>query len=151
MRIRERIPNFIDKLCPELLHKLFIYWFNTNFEDVESKICKDRRKIKKFWMANHDLRFSQVLVNMGYLDNIPGVWYYLEDDDSLINAGCDPRECVFWGQLYDKDMKRLPEVKHLLIKDLTIDHIHAIIAFMGERLPVKYKDIFNNELKIRKD
>jgi hypothetical protein len=149
MRIRERIPNFLDKLCPELLHKIFLGWFGTNFEEAELKICKEKRKIKKFWIANHDLRFSQVLVNMGYIDNIPGGWYYLEDDVNLLLNGIPSRDCLFWGQNYDADMNRLPETKWILIKNMTLDHINAVIAFMGERLPQRYKDAFQAELELR--
>lgn len=150
MRIRERVPNFLDKLCPELLHKIFIVWFNTNFEEIELKICKEKRKIKKFWIANNNLRFSQVLINMGYLDNITGTWYYIEDDDLLIRSGCEPREVIYWGQNFDVDMNRLPKTNWILIKNMTSEHVKSVIAFMGEKLPIKYKDAFANELKIRK-
>lgn len=149
MRIRERIPNFLNKLCPELLHKIFITWFKTNFEDIELKICKDKRKIKKFWIANHDLRFSQVLINMGYLDNIPGTWYYIEDDDLLIRSNCEPRDVIYWGQNFDEDMNRLPKTNWMLIKDMSLEHIRSVIAFMGEKLPIKYKDAFQAELMLR--
>jgi hypothetical protein len=140
----------LDKLNLEILHKIFLYWFNTNFENIELRICKEKRKIKKFWMADHDLRFSQVLINMGYLDNIPGIWYFTEDDDVLIHAGLEPREVVYWGQNFDANMNRLPSTKWILIKDMSLDHIKAVIAFMGERLPIKYKDIFAHELELRK-
>ena len=150
MRIRERIPNFLDKLCPKLLHDLFLSWFGTNFEETELKICKDRCKIKKFWIANHNLRFSQVLVNMGYIENLPGAWYYLEDDVCLQLIGIPDRDCLFWGQGYDKDMNRLPETNWILIKNMSEDHIRAVIAYMGERLPDKYKNVFQKELEIRK-
>lgn len=149
MRIRERIPNFLYKVNPEFLHKLFLKWFKTNFEEVELRICKDKRKIKKFWMANHDLRFSQVLIAMGYLENFPGTWFYDEDENVLLEAGYPPRECLFWGQRYDKDMNMLPEVRWILIKDMTTDHIKAVIAFMGERLPQRYKNAFQAELELR--
>jgi len=150
MRIRERIPNFIDSLNTEVIHKIFLNWFKINFEETELQIIKDKRKIKKYWMADHDLRFSQVLVNMGYINNIPGWWYYIEDDDTLLDAGCEPRDVLFWGQHYDKDMNRLPEIKWLLIKNMTTDHINAVIAFMGEKLPERYKKVFQDELVLRK-
>lgn len=152
MRIRERINTYVDLLNEDILHKLFIHWFDTNFEASEQAILGSKRKIKKFWMANHDLRLSQVLINMGYIGNYPGVWYYEEDDDALIAAGCEPRDILFWGQIYDKDMKRLPETKWNLIKNMTIDHIKAVLVYVEERnrhLPEKYKTAFENELKNR--
>jgi hypothetical protein len=149
MRQRERIPLFLDKLCPEMLHKLFIKWFNTNFEETEQRICKEKRKIKKFWIANHDLRFSQVLINMGYIDNIPGSWYYTEDDEALIFAGYEPREVLLWGQRYDKMMNPLPYTKWLSIESMSTDHIKAVMSFMKDRLPLRYHDAFIAELTHR--
>lgn len=150
MRIRERIPNFLDKTSPKLLHDLFLSWFGINIEETELRICKERRKIKKFWIANHDLRFSQVLVNMGYIDNIPGAWYYLEDDVNLLLNGVPARDCMFWGTNFNEDMDRLPETNWILIKNMPIEHIKATIAVMGERLPDRYKQVFQEELEIRK-
>jgi len=140
--------NYVNE---EFMHKLFIHWFKTNFEEVEKKVVKEKRAIKKYWNANHDERFSQVLVNMGFLDNIPGVWYYTEDDDILLSLGYPSRDILLWGQNYDKDMNRLPETNWIKIKDMKTDHIHAVIAFMKERLPEKYKKAFNDELTLRNE
>lgn len=150
MRNRERIPIFLNYLNEDFIHRLFIKWFNTNFEDVEKRIIKEKRKVKKFWIANHDLRFSQVLVNMGYIDNIPGIWYYDEDQQVLLDLGCPPREVMLWGQNFDKDMNRLPVTNWIKIKDMTTDHIKAVISFMGEKLPKRYKSVFQAELELRK-
>lgn len=149
MRNRERIPIFLYYLDEEMMHRLFIKWFQTNFEDTEKKIVKHRHKIKKYWMANHDLRFSQVLISMGLLENFPGTWFYNEDDDILLSLGCNPRDVLLWGQNYDEDMNRMPETNWIRIKDMSTDHIKAVISFMGERLPMKYKSVFQAELGLR--
>jgi hypothetical protein len=154
MRPRKRIDVYINLLTEEVLHRLFIHWFNTNFEEAEHSILKNKRKIKKFWHADHDLRLSQVLINMGFIENYPGIWYYEEDNEALISAGCEPREVLFWGQCYDKDMKRLPETNWILIKDMTTDHIRAVISYMEERnrvLSPLYQQAFENELNLRKE
>jgi hypothetical protein len=151
MRNRERISIFLSYLDEEMMHRLFIKWFQTNFEEIEKQIVKKKRAIKKYWLANHDERFSQVLVNMGFIGNLPGFWYYEEDDDILLALGCNPRDVLLWGQNFDKDMNRLPETNWIKIKDMSTDHIRAVISFMGERLPKKYKSVFQAELELRKD
>jgi len=108
-------------------------------------------KIKKYWLENQDLRFTQVLINMGYIPNYPGSWYYKEDYDTFMQSGNAPRDVLFWGQNYDRDMERLPETKWLLIRDMIIDHIKAVIAFMGDKLPERYKLAFEEELKTREE
>lgn len=151
MRLKERIPVFIEQLNESTLHKIFIDWFGTNFEKTELLVLQDINKIECYWLKNHDLRFTQVLVNMGYIPNTPGFWYYSEDDEVLLKADCDSRDILFWGQNYDKDMNRLPETNWILIKNMNTDHIKAVIAFMGEKLPSRYKTAFSKELERRNE
>ena len=47
------------------------------------RIKEDKLAIKKFWRDNPDLRFSQVLIIMNYMQNIPGFWFYIEEDEIL--------------------------------------------------------------------
>lgn len=154
MRPKVRIDIFLSKLNEEFLHKLFIKWFDTNFEAVELAILRDIEKIRDYWKGNSDLRFAQVILNMGYIPNIPGVWYYNEDIDVLIDLGCEPRDVMLWGKNYDKDMNRLPETKWILIKDLETDHIKSIFKYfkeMGRELNPTYKKVLKDELKTREN
>lgn len=84
MKERERISKIIDAINTNSIHDLFIRLFGTNFEDAEIKIVKHRIKIKKYWMAHHDMLFTNVLVNMGYIDLLPGDWYYTTDDNIFL-------------------------------------------------------------------
>jgi hypothetical protein len=128
---------------------MFLNWFKSDIisDDCLSLIIKDKKKIKKYWMSNHDMRLSQVLVNMSYIPNIPGIWYYEEDSTALINAGCDPANVLFWGQNFDKDKNLLPVTKWILIKDLSKDHIKNIIADCWDNLPTEYRETFKKELE----
>src|SRR5665647_1587308 len=69
-----------------------------------SLLMVEKAEINKFWHENSDLRFSQVLVNMGILPNFPGFWYSLEEPEILEEQGVTPEMFLFWGQNYDKDM-----------------------------------------------
>jgi len=94
MRSKERIAFFIKEID---IKKLIDHWFGkkeTKFlkKCFEKLILKKsiRRKISKrinrelpyiesYWKKYPDLRFSQLLVNLDYLPNFPGMWYYEED------------------------------------------------------------------------
>ena len=149
MRLHERIDHYINLLDNTVLNNMFTNWFGSNIISNETidQIIGNKKKIKKYWMSNHDMRLSQVLVNLNYIPNIPGVWYYEEDDIALINAGCNPNNVLFWGQNYDKDKNLLSKTKWVLIKDLSKDHIKNIIADCWNNLPEIYKQTFKEELK----
>ena len=50
---------------------------------VKSKLSE----IEKFWNEHQDLRLSQVLISLNYLPNLPGYWFYKEDEDILKEQG----------------------------------------------------------------
>lgn len=60
------------------------------------------------------------------------------------------REYLVWGKNYDKDMNRLPKTEYVFIKDLTTDHIEAILKTQT-RISDFYKEVFNDEMKLRKE
>lgn len=102
------------------------------------------------WTHYPDLRLTQVLVNSGILPNYPGSWYYIEDNNVMVDCKfLEPRDIYFWGKNYDKDMKRLPETEWILIKDMSIDHIKAILDSDNIIAP-HYIEFFRNELTLRK-
>lgn len=108
-----------------------------------------------FWKQIPDLRLSQVLVNYDILINYAGFWYYLDDEITMISTNLlQPRDIYFWGQNYDKDLNKLPETNWLLIKNMSKDHIEAILKDVkDEKIKVgeKYIEYFNNELKLREN
>jgi hypothetical protein len=54
---------------------------------------------------------------------------------------------MLWGNNYDKDMNRLPKIIWKPIKELSTDHIKAILD--GNWTDGHYKVLFQNELKLR--
>lgn len=68
---------------------------------------------------------TQVLVNIGIFPNFPGMWYYKEEIDYLIEEqNIAPEEILLWGT-YGKDGKQ--PLKRILIKDMETDHLEACL------------------------
>lgn len=130
MRLKERIDIFLNLVD---VRKALDIYFNSIEVSEELKnnytnsILENYERIRKYWKSNYDLRFPQVLVNLGIIPNYQGFWYYIEEVEILLKLGVEPREFLFWGRNYDKDMNKLPKTEYLLIKDMNTDHIQAII------------------------
>jgi len=149
MRPVERIILFLELIDGKVDNIIYAIWgFNTPPVEQLALYYTNEDKIKEFWLENPDLRFSQVLVNLGIIPNIPGSWYYLEEVELLERLGIDPTEYLLWGQNYDKDMKRLPQTIRRPICELETDHIKSIINGGWCNSP-KFLDAFNAELKKR--
>ncbi len=58
------------------------------------------------------------------------------------------RSKLFWGQSYDKNMKRLKETRWVLIKNLDTDHIEAILQNVKTIHPL-YKETLQREIIYR--
>lgn len=59
------------------------------------------------------------------------------------------RQYLTWGNNYDKDMNRLPETIYNPIKDMTSDHIQAILDGGWAKNNPFYEELFKEELKFR--
>jgi hypothetical protein len=72
-------------------------------------------------------------------------------DLSIIDDGSHElrRQYLTWGNNYDKDMNRLPETIYNPIKDMTSDHIQAILDGGWARNNQLYEELFKEELKFR--
>jgi len=151
MRNIKRIDRFLELVNNENL--LANIWKlpldNGNLRAVLSLIAVKDKEIAEFWHNNPDLRYSQVLVNMGIIPNYPGFWYFDEEDDILEQQGVDSAMIMLWGVNFDKDMNRLPETDYRFICDLETDHIQAILGGNWTKHP-NYLKAFNNELNRRK-
>jgi len=149
MRLQARIKPFLEKVDWEKMVKM---WFPKGKKEARENILSNIKnslvKIEKSWNENPDWRISQVLVNNGIMPNILGMWYYMEEDDILIDLGHEAREVIFWGVNFTKEMERLPETKWTLIKDLESDHIQAILDGGYTKNPL-YLETFEAELKRR--
>lgn len=130
MRPIARIKPFLDKVnIDHLFRKIFDFHLVTE-EQTQFTIDLIKEKlpeIEVIWNSNPDWRFTQVLVNMGLLGNYPGVWYYYEEEDILIDQGHKPEDVYYWGTNFDKDMTPLPRTIWRPISELTSDHLRAII------------------------
>jgi len=150
----ERINPFLDFIYPEFEKLLFnIYKLEITKDEYYKflgNFVSQTNIVEKYWLENPDLRFSQVLINLGIIPNIPGVWYYIEEDEILEQLGIESREYLLWGQNYDKNIKLLPKTIRKPIKDLTTEHIQAILdgGYAGNK---KYLECFKNELKLREN
>ena len=76
---------------------------------------------------------------------IPAIDLTIEDDGSHELR----RQYLTWGNNYDKDMNRLPETIYNPIKDMTSDHIQAILDGGWSKNNTFYEEIFKEELKFR--
>lgn len=104
--------------------------------------------IETYWQDHPDQRFTQVLINLGILPNIPGIWYYTEEEEILDFLGIPARDYLLWGQYFDKDGKKLDKPVRKPIKDLDTEHIENIL--FGEWTTNKeYIKCFEDELKLR--
>ena len=145
MRNVVRIENFLNKVD---IKDLIINIWKFSGIDIQ-KIVDNIETIKEEWLFMPDLRFSQMLVNLGYVPNIPGAWYYYEEDEILNLQGYKPREYIYWGNIYDKDKNKLPEVNYILVKDLGIDHMQTLIDGKWLRKDSDMYKIISDELLIR--
>jgi hypothetical protein len=149
MRPVERIDSFLDKVKIRYLLK-YIWKIHKGNENVIKKdIDRSIETIREYWKENSDLRFSQVLVNLGFISNTPGDWYYMEEPEILLKFDYNPAEVYYWGTCFDKDMNPLPQTIWRPIKELTTDHLRAIISGgFVERNPY-YKKIMIEEVESR--
>ena len=151
MRNIKRIDRFLELVNNENL--LTNIWKlplkDDSLRAVLSLIAVKNKEITEFWKENPDLRYSQVLVNMGIIPNYPGFWYFTEEDEILEQQGLPLSEYMLWGVNFDKDMNRLPETYYRFICDLDTDHIEAILDGQWTK-NLRYIAAFNDELNRRK-
>jgi hypothetical protein len=149
MRPVERIVPFINKIDFKRLFDEVWPNLGVNSTQMEITIIHNLHALIRFWLDNQDLRFSQVIVNMGLLPNVPGLWYYMEDSEILEKLGEEPAEVNYWGSLFDENGDRRDEIYWSKISNLKTNHIARILeGGYVERNP-KYKRIMEKELEAR--
>lgn len=168
MRQQHRIPIILDVLKDNdnkrvVLEHLFKPKPGTQMEigmpfyEIDNiikawKLSEDL--VKKLWIKNPDLRLTQALINVGVMPNFPGFYYYIEDEQLMIDTGLlEARDILFWGQNYDKDNNRLDETNYILIRDINDGHLQAILddVFKDPKTHIHpYYKFLTDELKIRK-
>lgn len=164
-RCRERIPiilkhidwrDFIDKSgyvdayfkslnCPDHLRNKYID--ATKLQYVLLRISENIKSIESYWLESPDQRLTQVLVNMGIIENIPGAWYYFEETEYMITSHTlKPEEILFWGS-YGKDGNQ--KFRWILLKDMETDHIEACLRTQ-KQMKEYYRKTMEKMLRFRK-
>lgn len=115
------------------------YWSETFFSNFQ--------RYKKFHKENPYLRFSQVLQFFNLYKQ--GFWFFIEDDIMLMKF-VPAREVLYWGNNYSAKGNRLKNTNWILIKDMSTEHIKAVLNgnFTNNLVYVK---AFNDELKLREN
>jgi hypothetical protein len=145
MRNKKRIP-----ICLELfLNKEILLKFLNGPREYElHQIYGNYNIINSFWLKNPDLRFGQLLINLGLAED--GHYWFTEETDWLVNNGyCKLEDINFWGVNFFKNGKQRKHTKHKLLKDLADDHIENIIKYFEEHhlvLKDDYRKYFENRL-----
>lgn len=149
MRNKLRIP-----ICLKLFfeNKAIYEFVNITKPDYNKLIFENKELIEKTWLKNPDLRFGQLLCNLGLtsdLDVENNIWNVEEDNWLIENNYCNIEDIKFWGINFYKNNKRRKTVKYVLLNDLKTDHIINIIKFFENNLnkiPVKYLEYFNKKI-----
>ena len=141
MRPTERIDNFLGKVNWKYL--LEDRWKITPiFNFIKLDHITD---IGIYWRNNPDQRIGQVLINLGMIPDSMKVWLD-EESDILIDQGIAPEECLYWTSIMDKNKQLLDKPTPHLIKDMSIDHLQAIIKD-GYTLSDNMKQAFKNVIE----
>lgn len=150
MRPVERIELFLEKVdLDKLLGEIWRILKNEDIHPYSKIIYTDLPKIKKYWLENPDLRFSQVLIALEIIPNIPGAWYYMEEPEILIELGCKSEDVYYWGGYYQKDGTPLDKPIWKPISELESDHLKAIINGGFVRRNKMYRHLMCKVLRSR--
>ena len=124
----ERIEPFLEKVRIRYVIK-YIFKLPRPIDATYVKYVfdKNKKEVREYWLENPDLRFSQVLVNLNIIPNIPGYWHHLEDEEILIRLDYSPEKVYFWEVNLDVDENSLHKTVWKPISELTSDHLKAII------------------------
>ena len=105
------------------------------------------KDIKIYHKTYPHLRFSQILQRYNLYKK--GFWFFIEDDIMLMKFA-EPREVLYWGNNYSVKGNKLKKTNWILIKDMSTEHIKAVLNGNFTNNLV-YLKTFNDELKLRKN
>lgn len=148
IRAKERISIVLDKIDMNL----FLSSGDLNKKQIVEGVRyfeKNKDKLQKSWEQYPDQRLGQFLINNSII-NDDFTLYNIEETKWLIDKELvEPRQMLFWGQIYDKDGNKLPEVRYSPIMDLNTEHIEKILETQ-HHISKLYKNAFEEELQLRK-
>lgn len=151
-----RNPKRID-ICLKHFRNPPVIWKFLNYKDhdlTKNIIINNWDSIIKFWKQNPDLRFGQLLCVMRLIPDLTienRIWN-IEETQWLVDKGyCKLEDINFWGVNFFKTGKPRKKVKHVLLKDLTTEHIANIILWFENqnalhRLDGKYLEYFKQRI-----
>ncbi len=143
MRKIERIKPFLGIICSD--EYIIPEWISDSIRFHIKQIVIDNRKvIEEQWIKNQNWRFTQLLINIGAIPNIPGIWYYKEEYD-WFKEQKDLRQILFWGT-FEKDGEFNNHIQ-IAIKDMEIDHIKNCLTYTY--VEGIYREVFEAELIYR--
>ena len=94
MRPTERIPIVLKLINWYDFFKALGIAEEAEIEKWGDYCISKHNEIYDYWIAHPDERLTQVLVNSGIIDNIPGMWYYKEETEYLIEEQGVPPEAI---------------------------------------------------------
>jgi len=110
----------------------------------------DNGTFESYWKENCDLRLIQIMISTGLIENLPGIYFYKEGSEHMIELGLiAPKDIMFWGRNYTKDKVRLEETEFILLRDMDSDHIETILLEEHVEKDSEYYDYFVDILKER--
>lgn len=151
MRNPKRIPIALDLM---LNKETLLHFLNTSSQKLVDNIYDNWKEIEETWLKYPDLRFGQLLCNLRLIPNIDienYIWNIEENKWLLDNYYIEFENIKFWGVNYYKNGKKRKKTKHVLLKDLELDHIKNIIKFFEKynainTLPKDYLEYFNERM-----
>jgi hypothetical protein len=155
MRPHYRIKPFLEVLDISKLVGLPNEQYNKEIIDLvkmEKKITEMLPIIEGTWLESPDLRFGQLLYNMGIGGDYFEPLYILEESDILMKLGRTERESHGWLSFLNKDLTKLDEPIFRFICDLDTDHLQTMLyeANAGKRKYNRnYLRMFEEELESR--
>lgn len=149
MRPKERIKIFFRLIDWKFLSNRW------EIENLSSKMLNNKPyiNISEQWLKYPDMRFGQLLINLGLIEDNLKIWLD-EEVNILKDQGVNLREFLLWGSIYDKDKNLLDNITYRLIKDLDTNHIKNILKDFKEsdkKLNPLFEKTFKEELKLREE
>lgn len=150
-----RNPNRILIIHKKLFEKdVLEHFLNSSNNILISELHKYHNYIVQCWINNPDLRFGQLLCNIGLITDKEiedHIWNIEETLWLVDNNYCSFEDVHFWGINYFKNGKKRKSTKYKLLRDLDLDHIKNIIKFFEdnnaiERIPKRYLNYFNKRI-----
>jgi hypothetical protein len=126
MRSELRIKPFLSRLdVPELIRSMYPDMADTSEMVDRTMSTIDSKDFVRYWEENPDLRFGQLMFNLGleFFDPV----YHKEESQILFQCGYPISKCIQWTSLLDKDKNMLDKPVNRFIDELDTDHLLTMV------------------------